>query len=67
MQEEAEIMKIAVFVVLFVAGFLFLNAAQIPAWVFGAGRDQDIPHWKTYTAIGISIWLLMILLVNVWL
>ena len=60
-------MKIAVFVILFVAGSLFLNAAQIPAWVLGAGRDRDIPHWKTYTAIGISIWLLIILLANVWL
>ena len=64
---EAEVMKIAVFIILFVAGLLFLNAAQIPALVFGGGREPDIPHWKSYTAIGVSLWLLIVFLANVWL
>lgn len=59
-------MKIALFVILFIAGFLFLNAAHIPAWALGAGKPTE-PHWKTYAIIGASIWILLLILANVWL
>ncbi|MFC1930113.1 hypothetical protein ACFLW6_04590 [Chloroflexota bacterium] len=47
-------MKIALFVILFVVGLLFFDAAHIPAWFLGAGRPTE-PLWKTYAIIGASI------------
>lgn len=54
----------AVFIVLFIIGFLFLNAAQVTAWVLGEGKPTE-PHWKTYASIGVSIWLLLFILANI--
>ena len=59
-------MKIAVFVIFFITGGLFFNAAHIPAWFLGAGKPTE-PHWKVYAIIGASIWLLLLILANVWL
>jgi len=59
-------MKIALFIILFILGSLFFNAAHIPAWLLGAGKPTE-PHWKVYALIGASIWLLLFLLANFWL
>jgi len=59
-------MKIALLVILFIAGLLFFNAAHIPAWFLGAGKPTE-PHWKVYAIIGVSIWLLLLILANLWL
>lgn len=56
-------MEQIIFIVLFIVGALFLNAAHIPAWFLG-GQKPSHPHWKTYAVIAVSIWLLILLLAN---
>lgn len=55
-------MKTALFIILFIIGGLFLNAAHIPAW-FLSGKKPEHKNWKTYGIIGIIIWLLLAVLV----
>lgn len=51
------------FIALFILGALFVNAAQIPAWLLGGGKPST-RQWKKYAGIGIGIWLLLFILAN---
>ena len=59
-------MKIALFVILFIVRLPFFGAARIPSWFLGAGKPTE-PHWKVYAIIAASIWMLLLILANVWL
>ena len=56
-------MKTLLFILLFFVGALFVNASQIPAWILGGGRPKR-KNWKKYLAIGIAIYILILILVN---
>lgn len=52
-----------IFIILFIIGFLFINAAHIPAW-FLSGEKPTHPGWKIYGTIGVIIWILLLILGN---
>jgi len=56
-------MSKVIFILLFILGALFLNAAHVPAWFLGASKPTH-SHWKTYAIIGVGIWILILILAN---
>lgn len=55
-------MKILLFF-LFIVGSLFLNASHVPAWVLGASKPAHA-RWKLYAAIGVSFYIVILILAN---
>jgi hypothetical protein len=57
-------MVISIFMILFVTGALFINASHIPAWFLGNEKPTH-PNWKFYGFVGITIWILILILANI--